>query len=263
MAQTTPISFAVGPDGSDLFAPAGTEKIRIMGCNPGKAGAPWLIYVEDDPEPFCVATDAPPSALSCLPSGNYRGVFVDRAGKRLGNSFPFALRHMGKEPGQQHVNDTNDADPQMQRQLDRLEEQNQKLLATIDKLVNNTIELAKRAMDTQIEVTKVMPKAIEASANMVAASNGGGSLAQAASDLQDIWENAPAADNNLQTVLSSPVVVGAAAALQKYMAQAAENGAEVVAHSNGRRRESMAERAARLSAAADDAAARRAAAARS
>lgn len=258
MAES-PITFATEPDGSDIFAPPGTVRIQIRSWTPGKAGAPRHIWIEGSDEPFSVAPDAPVSALGCLPSGDYRGVFVDRAGKRLGSSFKFAVQRLGQKPQRGHGKEAPDLDPYAQRQIERLEAMVDKLSGLVNTLVETTVDLAKRAMETQIEIVKVMPKTIESSAKIVGASSSAGDFAEAATTVQSIIDNAPAgADSNLQAVLSSPVVVGAAAALQKYMAKAAENGAEAMVSDAGSRRESMAERAARISAAADNAAARRA-----
>ena len=111
-------------------------------------------------------------------------------------------------------------------------------------------QLAEKAIDAQIEVARSMPKVVEASATMLTAARGGG-LSEVANEVREIMENAPESGSNLETVLSSPVVVGAAAALQKYMAQAAQNGAEAVAN-NGHKGESMAQRAARIAAKANN-----------
>lgn len=251
------VSFATGPDGSDILVPDGTEWIRIMGWTPGKPGAPSMIFLEDDPEPFRVAPDAPPSALNRLPSGNYRGVFLTRTGKRISRSFPFAVKHLGGEPGgEPGANNGVGSDPYTQRYIERLEAAVDKFTGQIDKLADKLVALANKAMDTQVEVVKVMPKSVEASSKLVGAANGDGRIAENVSELFDVMERVPSADSNLETVLNSPVVVGAAAALQKYMAKAAENGAEAVAAKQSGRRESMAERAARISAAADDRAGR-------
>lgn len=246
------ISFATEPDGSPLVAPANTKRVTVKGWNPGQRGAPWYIYVNDSREAFSVATDASASALACLPSGNYKGICVDGAGKPVGMSFDFALRHLGGGPGSEQANETSAIGPELQKYIDRLEALNQKLLGVIDKLVDRTLTLANKILDTQIEVVKVMPKSVDASAEMIRASHSGGDLAQAAERIQDIWESAPNDGSQLSTVLNSPVVAGAAAALQKYMAKAAENGAEVMAGRQNNGHENMAERAARLAAAAND-----------
>lgn len=247
------IAFATDENGCPIVAPAGTKWVYVKGYNPGQPGRPWYMTIEGKDGIFRLPPDAPPSALTCLPSGNYKGEFRDAANKVITREgFEFALRHIGKEPGPGQANEAPGIDPALEKRLDRLEEQNKELLGVVRGLVSDVVAMAKEAQKTQIEIVKVMPKAIEASAQMVKASHGGGSLAQAAEQIQDIWEAAPSDASQLSTVLNSPVVVGAAAALQKYMAKAAENGAETMASSEHNGRESMAERAARIAAAAND-----------
>ena len=254
------VSFATGPDGCDIIAPAGTTRVRIMGWTPGQPGRPHLIFLKNDRDPFSVPVDASPSALRCLPSGEYRGDFLDGAGKKHGTSFAFTIQHLRDEPESEKANSGPSIDPVLQQTIDRLEARIDSLLGAVKDMLKSATAVVDKAMNTQIEVVKVMPEAMRATAKLISAANGRGGLVEAASELQDIWENAPVSDNNLETVLNSPVVVGAAAALQKYMAKAAENSAEAAANGSGRRRENMAERVARMSAAADDAALRRASA---
>ena len=233
----------------------------IMGYTPGKAGPPSFIFVNGCSEPFSVPPDAPPSALSCLKSGTYRGVFFDSAQKRIGKSFPIAINHVGEEP-EGAANDAPGAvSPGVQEQLNGYKELVDKLTVLVDKLVTHTVETSKEALRTQVEVTKVAPKVLEASAQLLKASKDSSDFAHAAKQVQEVWESAPEPDaSQLETVLNSPVVIGAAAALQKYMAKAAENGAEAMVANDKPRRENMAERAARLAAAANDRARREAAA---
>ena len=253
------VSFASDADGSDILVPKGTARIEIRQCTPGKPGPPRLLFLDGFDGAFSVAPDATPDELRCLPSGHYRGLFKDASGKRIGQSFPFSIEHLGgPEKPSVEANDVRAVDALMQRHLDRLEAQNQKFLEMITELASVLIGVANKAMEAQQETVKVMPEAIKASARMVDASHGG-TVVETVSTLEKINELMPSAgDSNLETVLNSPVVIGAAAALQKYMAKAAENGAESFA-SQSPAGESMAERAARLSAAADDRAARRAA----
>ena len=105
-------------------------------------------------------------------------------------------------------------------------------------------QLTGNVLETMVKIAEVMPKTVESSASVVNAARNNG-FSEVANEVRDLIESTEGG-SNLETVLNSPVIVGAAAALQKYMAQAAQNGAEAMAARNGSGGETMAQRAARL-----------------
>lgn len=169
------------------------------------------------------------------------------------------LEHIDDEPAPEasaEVGQTTQAEMYLREVISELRDVNRELRGIVEKVVDKLGQSYEVAVKAQVEMTKNVPGVVEAAARMLEAAQGGG-LSKAADEIRQIWENAPENGNQLETVLNSPVVIGAAAALQKYMAQAAENGAQIVAsNNNGPRKESMAQRAARLAAAANDRAAR-------
>ena len=254
----TPLSFLLQLDGSPVMAPAGTERVVIMGYTPHKAGPPKYLYRENN-ERFSVGPNDPPSALGVLESGHYRAAFFDRNNTRIGkDSYPFEIQHLDKKPEQRELahEPLPEQHPQTQRLLDRYEAMAQKLLGLTEKLVSHVVELSKKTLDTQVAVVAVTPKTIEATSKVLGASIKGGELSETVNAIEHLKDAVSSDGSNIEAVLNSPVVIGAAAALQKYVAKAAENGAEAMAKDDGH--ENMAERAARLAAKANDRAARKA-----
>lgn len=194
--------------------------------------------------------DVDPDTIMELPSGTLHFDPLDANGQRVGESIFVTLEHIDDEPDAPEDEGANDAPARMESQwqmvFDEMKEMNRELRKSVDSVVKCLRESYADTVKANVEITRHLPGVIDASARMLEATQGGG-LSKAADQIREIWESAPEGQNNLETVLGSPVVVGAAAALQKYMAQAAENGAEAMASQNGgKRRESMVQRAARL-----------------
>lgn len=240
------LQFADDENGDPIVVPGSTKKITVKRHQKGQSGAPAQVTLNG--KPFSVTPDAPADALAALPANSYRLQPYDAKGKRAGK--PFYVEIVAIVTG----DDTRDksvksaVDEERERFYEELRQERFELRAMLKDTIVLIRELAQKVLETQIEIAKAMPKTVEASATMLTAARGGG-LSEVAAEVREIMESAPESGSNLETVLSSPVVVGAAAALQKYMAQAAQNSAEVAAEeNNGRRGESMAQRVARMAA---------------
>ena len=247
------LQFADDENGDPVTVPASTVSLRVMRHRQGQAGAPARVHVEN--KLFTVAPDAGPDALSILPEDSYRLQPLNAKGKYVGKAFYVEIVKLGapvndEEPTPE-VQSTVDAD--RERFYSEMRHEMQELRALVRDVMVGLKHSADKALDTQSELTNAVAKIVDAAASMIGAARGP-THAQVASELRDILENPPANNgSNLETVLNSPIVVGAAAGLQKYMAEAAKTGAEVMAGAqHGQNGESGAQRAARIAAQANN-----------
>ena len=256
------LQFADQENGDPVEVPGSTVKIVFKRHRRGEAGAPALVFRKGTGQQFSLKPDASADELGELPADSYRCQPYDSKGNRVGKPFYVEVVHLGPDPGDEGgpASEGASIDPMMAKLLDEMRQERQELRGMVKALMGAVQQFAEKALAAQVELAKAMPRVVEASATVINASHGGG-LSQAADEIQRIWEAAPEGGSNLETVLNSPVVVGAAAALQKYMAQAAQNGAEAVATNShgGKGRETMAARAARMAIAANNRAAQAAA----
>ena len=238
---------ATDDHGSPVMVPATAVEFQVMRIREGKPGRPSFLCRGRKRVKYPIDVD--PDTIMELPSGTLRFDPLDANGQRVGESIFVTLEHIDDEPDAPEDGGTNDAPARMESQwqmvFDEMKEMNRELRKTVDTVVKTLRESYADTVKANVEITRHLPGVIDASARMLQATQGGG-LAKAADEIREIWEAAPEGSNNLETVLSSPVVAGAAAALQKYMAQAAQNSAETMAEDNGKRRESGAQRAARI-----------------
>lgn len=238
------LQFADDESGDPIVVPGSTTKITVMRHTKGQPGAPARVM--RDGKLFIIAPDAPADALAMLPSDSYRLQPLDKKGKRVGKAFYVEIVAIDSDEAAEDKNAKSPVDEERDRFFEELRQERQELRALLKDTILLVRELAQKALDTQIEIAKAMPKTVEASAHMLTAARGGG-LSEVANEVREIMENVPESDSNLETVLNSPVVIGAAAALQKYMAEAAKNGAQVLAESNGQD-DNVARRVARMAA---------------
>lgn len=252
------LQFADDDNGDPIKVPARTDKIRVMRHKPGQKGAPGRFYINE--KQFMVAPDAPADVLGVLPANWYRLQPLDASGKYItGTAFYVEIIHLdsGPEDTEPEAPAARPVDTERERFYEEMRQERQELRAMLKETQTLLRQFAEKALDTTVEMARAMPKSVEASATMLTAARGGG-LSDMANEVREIMELAPENSSNLETVLNSPVVIGAAAALQKYMAEAAQNGAEVIAQRNsGGGGETMAQRAARLAIEANKRAAQR------
>jgi hypothetical protein len=246
------LKYADDENGDPIKVPGSTVKIAVMRHKKGQPGAPARVYLHE--RRFTVAPDASADALAVLEADSYRLQPLDAEDKRVGRAFYVEIIHLGgKSDGTEEPAPAapSPVEAERERFYEEMRQERQELRTLLKETMVLLRQFAEKALDTQIEIAKAMPRTVEASATMLTAARGGG-LSEVANEVREIMESAPDGGNNLETVLNSPVVVGAAAALQKYMAQAAQNGAETMASSNnGQRGENMAQRAARIAAQAN------------
>ena len=238
--------FADDENGDPITVPATTAKIYVSRHKPGGAGAPKRLLVGK--KRYSVPPDAPDTALAELPADWYRCQPVDAKEKRIGQAFYVEVVHLdgGPEADAPEKAGPRAMDTERERFYEELRQERQELRAMIKETNAQLRQFAEMAFATMTKVAETMSRSVEASASVVTAARGGG-FSEMANEVRDLIESAPdGGATNLETVLNSPVVVGAAAALQKYMAQAAQNGAEAMAARNGSGGETMAQRAARL-----------------
>ena len=114
----------------------------------------------------------------------------------------------------------------------RLQAQTEMLHETLIKTVHQVTIALDKMTNAQVELTKHLAPVVEAAAATVSAARGRG-FASIADELQAVMDVMPEQGNSLETVLSSPVVIGAAGMLQKFMSEAAKNAAASAAGVGG------------------------------
>jgi hypothetical protein len=238
--------------GNPKLLPANAVKFLVKFYEEGKIGRPGTFYMDGRPLEFPIT--ATWEDIGILPNGVYRFVPVDANGGRVAPTEFIEIRHLdeGPEPEDaQPANEESAAYAQAMKLIAELKAANRELHESQQKAMETMRQAMEQTTKAQVDLTKHLANVIEAAARTVDASHGAG-LSRAADEIREIWDSAPESANNLETVLSSPVVVGAAHALQKFIANAAEESAVAAAESEGgRRTESMASRAARIAAAAN------------
>lgn len=240
------LQFADDDHGDPVTVPATTAKIYVSRHKPGEPGAPKRLHTGK--KRYSLPPDAPDTALAELPADWYRLQPVDAKEKRIGQAFYVEVIHLdgGPEADTPGKAAPKAIDAERERFYEELRQERQELRAMVKETNAQLQKFAEMAFATMTKIAETMSRSVEASASVVTAARGGG-FSEMMNEVREVIDAAPeAGSTNLETVLNSPVVVGAAAALQKYMAQAAQNGAEAMAVRNGGGGETMAQRAARL-----------------
>ena len=229
MSQQTEIPFIEDADGKPVRIPATVTKFRAKRFRgEGKAGRPAHICTADG----LLELKAPlkPSDLAKLPTGLCGLYGYDANDKRVGERIMVEIDRLDDDgqdspsSGAGHAGDSSfrEANKRLESQCRDLHEA---LLKAME-IMGKAMEQMARA---QVELAKQSAPVVDASASMVEAARSGG-LGKAAEEIRGVLEAFPE-DNtsNLETVLSSPLVLGAVNMLQKQVAEAARNGAEAVA----------------------------------
>ena len=253
-----PTKLCVDEHGKPFMIPDAAAFFHVMRMpKEGKPGRPGYLCREGRRVVYSVDVE-PDRVAAELPSGRYRYVFLDANGLPLGVTFMVVIEHLDddRRAAEQARERAQHVDPRleqliatMNREIQALREEKNELLSMFREAMGAMRQFAEKTLEVNVELTKSIPKMAET----VIRRRGEGML-EAAKEVKEIWDAAPEGENQLETVLNSPVVVGTAAALQQYVAKAARDGAEKAASNsnNGQRRESMAQRAARAGAAANE-----------
>lgn len=210
----------------------------------GKIGRPARVMLHG--QPFELSIRASWKDVAILPSGVYRLEPRDGNNQKVGKTAIIEISHLDDVSGRSGSQadpsgDDDDLDDHDERAyaahsealklIEQLQDANRQLHESQLRGMETMRQAVEKTMHAQVELTKHLANVIEAAARTVDASHGAG-LSNQAEQIKQIWDSVPEGSNNLATVLNSPVVAGAAHALQKLVADAARQGAEAAAESH-------------------------------
>ena len=226
------IDIAEDQQGNPIMVPGNTKKCRVAICRPGKPGRRAYVYVDN--RALELTLPIKPDDLNVLPDGDYCFYPLDENERRIGKSFVVSVVHLGGKPqpdADAENTSTNDISPvnrEIMKVCEELRAANREMHENMLKAMETMRKSAEETTKAQVELTKHLAEVVEASARNVDASHGAG-LSKAADELQRIWNSAPDAHNNLETVLKSPLVVQVFMGIQKIIANLVANAAPAVA----------------------------------
>ena len=224
------IPFIDDDNGNPVKIPATVKTFRVKRFQGhGKPGRPINVCVGK--KLLELTTPLKPGDLGRLPAGLCGLDGYDANGKRVGKRIMVDVEHLDGEPYAGEGESTGSLSPvetALMAVIKRLEAQTREIHETLVKVVDTLARTVESSNKAQIEVAKQAAPVVEAAAQLVETARNGG-LGTTAEELRKIWDVMPETSSNLETVLSSPVVVGAMATIQKHVAEAAKNSAEAVA----------------------------------
>ncbi len=201
--------------GNPLTLHSSAVKIAVRTQPSSKGGHPGMTYI--DGAPFFVPLEATWSDVGVLPTGCYRFQQVDANGRSVGACAKITITHLDEI--EEEEREGTGISAEAQEIISGQRKDNKDLLAALleaVKILSNTVESMGKA---NVGMAEKMGGVVDSARDSMDTAHGAG-LSKRAQEIRDIWDTMPESDSNLATVLNSPVVMGAAHTIQKFVADA-------------------------------------------